>query len=212
MFLSFTQTHSNSGLPSGATQCSLCCSKTLLNVDREGLESNHQSCAPVKGYHKKWMKLSVSLCNQMFLQQVWVHKQTLWICEKTDDLCGDSEILKPGWAYSRCVTHWSWNLVPTVPPSITQQHSKPNPSCTHSPYEIAFRPTCVSCQRTHIVEDVHPSLHGDALENGENSKEDVVKVGDTVAGSDPVLLTGGAVAAGPGWRLQATGEICCRLT
>lgn len=46
---------------------------------------------------------------------------------------------------------------------------------------------------TYIVEDVHPSLHGDALENSENSEEDVVKVGDAEVGSDPVLPTGGAV-------------------
>lgn len=64
---------------------------------------------------------------------------------------------------------------------------------------------------THIVEDVHPPLHGDALENGENSEEDIVKVGDAKAGPDPVLLTGGAIDAGSCWSLQATGEICCLL-
>lgn len=61
----------------------------------------------------------------------------------------------------------------------------------HIPYE--YHPTDVSSEGTYIVEDVHPSLHGDALENSENSKEDVVKVGDAEVGSDPVLPTGGAV-------------------
>ena len=31
---------------------------------------------------------------------------------------------------------------------------------------------------THVVENVHPALHGDALEDGENGKQDVVEVGD----------------------------------
>jgi len=67
------------------------------------------------------------------------------------------------------------------------------------------------CYWTHIVEDVHPSFHGDTLENGENSKKDVVKIGDTKVGSNPVFPTDSAVATGPCRSLQATGEICCQL-
>ena len=81
MFLSFTQTHSNSELPSGGNSVF-----TLLLKDTSECWQRklgiHQSCAPVKEYHTKLMQQ----CNQMFLQQVWVHKQTHWICEKTDDL------------------------------------------------------------------------------------------------------------------------------
>lgn len=65
---------------------------------------------------------------------------------------------------------------------------------------------------THIVQDIHPSLHGDALENSENSKEDIVKVGDPKAGSNPVLLAGGAIATGSCWWVQATREVCCLFT
>lgn len=81
----------------------------------------------------------------------------------------------------------------------------------HGAFETAFRSRCVSWKWTHIVEDVHPSLHGDALENCENSEEDIVKVGDAKAGSDPVFLTDGAIATGPRRWVQATGEICCLL-
>lgn len=81
----------------------------------------------------------------------------------------------------------------------------------HGALETAFRLRCISCKWTHIVENVHPSLHGDALENSEDSKQDIVKVGDPKVGPGPVLLAGGAVGAGPCWSLQATGEICCQL-
>lgn len=81
----------------------------------------------------------------------------------------------------------------------------------HAVIELTFRPRYVSCKCTHIVQDVHPSLHGDALENGENSKEDIVKVGDAKVGSNPVLPTGGTVRTGPCRSLQATGELCCLL-
>lgn len=81
----------------------------------------------------------------------------------------------------------------------------------HGAFETAFRSRCVSWKWTHIVEDVHPSLHGDTLENRENSEEDIVKVGDAKAGSDPVFLTDGAITTGPRRRVQATGEICCLL-
>ena len=37
----------------------------------------------------------------------------------------------------------------------------------------------------HVVEDSRPSLHGDALEDGEHGKQDVVKLRDAVVGADP---------------------------
>lgn len=52
----------------------------------------------------------------------------------------------------------------------------------------------------HPVEDVSPSLHGDALEDGEHGEEEVVKVGDAPIGALPatpalrvVLQAGAAV-------------------
>lgn len=40
---------------------------------------------------------------------------------------------------------------------------------------------------THAVKDVHPALHGDALEHSKHCKQDVVKIGDTKVWSSPVL-------------------------
>lgn len=59
----------------------------------------------------------------------------------------------------------------------------------------------------HPIEDVSPSLHGDALEDGEHSKEDVVKVGDAVVGPLPVLPAGGPTLALPGRRLLSARKI-----
>lgn len=41
---------------------------------------------------------------------------------------------------------------------------------------------------TYIIENSCPSLHGNALEDGENSKQDVVELGDTVVGADPGVV------------------------
>lgn len=38
---------------------------------------------------------------------------------------------------------------------------------------------------TDIVENSRPSFHGDALEDGEHSKQDVVKLSDAIIGPDP---------------------------
>ena len=51
---------------------------------------------------------------------------------------------------------------------------------------------------THIVQDVGPSLHGDALEHGQHGQPEVVEVGDAEVGPLPVR---GAVVAG--WTLVA---------
>lgn len=40
----------------------------------------------------------------------------------------------------------------------------------------------------HVVEDGRPSLHGDALENGEHGKQDVVELRDAVVGADPGVV------------------------
>lgn len=40
----------------------------------------------------------------------------------------------------------------------------------------------------YVVEDSRPSLHGDALENGEHGKQDVVKLCDAVVGADPGVV------------------------
>ena len=55
----------------------------------------------------------------------------------------------------------------------------------------------------HIIENSGPSLHGDALEDGENSKQDVVKLSDAVVRTDPGVtarVAGGTLA-------HATGEL-----
>lgn len=40
----------------------------------------------------------------------------------------------------------------------------------------------------HVVEDGRPSLHGDALENSEHGKQDVVELRDAVVGADPGVV------------------------
>lgn len=40
--------------------------------------------------------------------------------------------------------------------------------------------------RAHIVEEVCPPFHGDALEDGQHSKEDVVELRDPIVGTDPL--------------------------
>lgn len=42
---------------------------------------------------------------------------------------------------------------------------------------------------THIVQKICPALHCNALEDGENSKQDVVKLRDSVVRTKPVFLT-----------------------
>lgn len=50
---------------------------------------------------------------------------------------------------------------------------------------------------THVVEHGGPALHGDALEDSEHSKQDVVKLGDAVVGADPGVMAGVLVRALP---------------
>lgn len=50
---------------------------------------------------------------------------------------------------------------------------------------------------TYIVEQVGPALHGDTLEDGENSKQDVVELGDAIVWSLPVFSTRGAIWTQP---------------
>lgn len=57
---------------------------------------------------------------------------------------------------------------------------------------------------TYKVEHVCPSLHGDALEDGEHSKQDVVELSDAVVWSKPATLTHCAVRTQPGWQRCAT--------
>lgn len=60
---------------------------------------------------------------------------------------------------------------------------------------------------TYVVEQVSPALHGDTLEDGEDGKQDVVKLCDAVVGSQPVLSTHRALRTqprrglGPAWEL-----------
>lgn len=42
--------------------------------------------------------------------------------------------------------------------------------------------------RTYIIENGCPSLHGNALEDGENSKQDVVELSDAIIGPDPGVI------------------------
>lgn len=51
---------------------------------------------------------------------------------------------------------------------------------------------------TYAVEDVHPALHGDALEHSQHGKQDVVKVCDAKVGSGPVLSTLRFIRTNPG--------------
>lgn len=39
---------------------------------------------------------------------------------------------------------------------------------------------------THIVQHGGPPFHGDALEDSQHSKKDVIELGDPVVGADPV--------------------------
>lgn len=51
---------------------------------------------------------------------------------------------------------------------------------------------------THQVKQFSPALHGDTLEDGEDRKQDVVKLGDTVVWSQPVLSASGTLRTQPG--------------
>ncbi len=62
------------------------------------------------------------------------------------------------------------------------------------------------------VENVGPALHGDALEDGENSKQDVVKLGDAIVWSQPVLSTHGAFWTQPWRRLCPTWKLFLDFT
>lgn len=64
---------------------------------------------------------------------------------------------------------------------------------------------CV-CVFAYIIENSGPSLHGDALEDGENSKQDVVKLSDSIVWTDPGVtahVAGGTLA-------NTTGELQLR--
>lgn len=51
---------------------------------------------------------------------------------------------------------------------------------------------------THQVQQFSPALHGDTLEDGEDRKQDVVKLGDTVVWSQPVFSASGTLRTQPG--------------
>lgn len=52
---------------------------------------------------------------------------------------------------------------------------------------------------TYKVEHVCPSLHGDALEDREDSKQDVVKLGDAIVWSKPAFIARRAIRTQPRW-------------
>lgn len=60
--------------------------------------------------------------------------------------------------------------------------------------------------RTYVVEDVRPSLHGDALEDGEHREQDVVKVGNSKIGAFPVFPAGSFFTL-PSRGVHSTGEV-----
>ena len=53
----------------------------------------------------------------------------------------------------------------------------------------------------HVVHNVRPALHGDALEHGQHRQPEVVEVGDTEVGPLPLLQTVVLVGA-----VEATGS------
>lgn len=70
---------------------------------------------------------------------------------------------------------------------------------TKQPREAQWSPHVMTAAElsgcAHVVEDGRPPLHGDALENGEHGKQDVVELRDAVVGADPgvvALVTDGA--------------------
>lgn len=64
---------------------------------------------------------------------------------------------------------------------------------------------------THAVENVHPSLHGDALKHGEHGEQDVVKVSDAKVGSGPVHHTPCPIWAKASRRLLTAWPVSCTL-
>lgn len=60
--------------------------------------------------------------------------------------------------------------------------------------------TCI----TYVVEEVSPPFHGDALENRQHCKQDVVELSDPIVGPFPVGLTFGPIGAGAGGFLCPT--------
>lgn len=65
---------------------------------------------------------------------------------------------------------------------------------------------------TYIVEQFSPALHGDTLEDGEDSKQDVVKLGDSIVWSQPVLSAHGAVRTQPRRKFCPTWKLLSDLT
>lgn len=65
--------------------------------------------------------------------------------------------------------------------------------------------------QTYVVQHVCPSLHGDALEDGEHGEQNVVELGDPVVGSNPPFPTVRAIGAQPGWRCSTTRPVICSL-
>lgn len=59
---------------------------------------------------------------------------------------------------------------------------------------------------THVVEHFCPSLHSDALEDGEYGKQDVVELGDARVWSKPAALAHGTVGTLSGRRRFATWQ------
>lgn len=68
---------------------------------------------------------------------------------------------------------------------------------------------------THVVEEVSPAFHGDALENSQHCKQDVVELSDPVVGPFPVGLAFGPIGAGAGgflcptWSRRLTLNVIC---
>ena len=64
---------------------------------------------------------------------------------------------------------------------------------------------------THVVEDVSPALHGDALEHRQDGEQDVVEVGDAEVGARPVLPALSVALTQPRRGLPAAREVTHRI-
>lgn len=87
----------------------------------------------------------------------------------------------------------------TSPPSLVQ-----SPSNAASGIGWSRRATCPHICITYVVEEVSPPFHGDALENSQHCKQDVVELSDPIVGPFPVGLTFGPIGAGAGGFLGPT--------
>lgn len=64
-------------------------------------------------------------------------------------------------------------------------------------YESVWCAKDLKAMSTHPVKQFSPALHGDTLEDGEDRKQDVVKLGDSVVWSQPVPSTRGTIGTQP---------------